>query len=69
MIFKKFLKNKIMEISQYLTPNRPGCLQIGTTLGGGGGVLPPLSNFYLNGPSDLKFGMYTVIFGGEHNNV
>ena len=38
-----------------LTLNRPGFLQIG--MARGGRICPPLCNFCLDGPIDLKFGM------------
>ena len=39
--------------------NRPGFVQIGMALvgRGEGQILPPLRNFCLNSPIDLKFGM------------
>ena len=42
-------------IAEALTLNRSGFVQIG--MAGGGQILPPLCNFCLNGPIDLKFGM------------
>ena len=43
-----------------LTLNRPGFLQI--DMAGGGQILPPppLCSFCLNGPIDLKFGMWIL---------
>ena len=52
------LKNFVKQFM--LTLNRPGFLQIGMA-GDGGRFCPPPRNFCLNGPIDLKFGMWIVL--------